>query len=193
MVEESIAYLQKCAENTKELRPWIELLLPFYIEAPASAYYHNAFAGGLLVHIVNVMKMIEKMYIEGIKTFSLEDALLAGWLHDVGKIGRIESIENELVLVEPYYVFTNRWQRNPKVPDHVETGQYNLMAIQKATGLSVSWDIWLAITFHCGAYNDNLKWPVKGNETGLMLFLHYCDMIASRFMEQNTNARATGG
>jgi len=171
------------------LDPWVELLEPFYKEAPASSAYHLNEKGGLLRHTLNVMRVAEQFYLEGTRSFTLEDALLAAWLHDIGKIGRLEARDGRLCVTAPYYIWDERegrYKRNTDVPDHVELGQWNLMQILRLRpDLDLTWDVWLAVTYHNGAYHSNLKWPVRGNETPLMVFIHYCDMVASRFMESS--------
>lgn len=182
-------------EGTEEeavLKPWRELLDPFYRETPASTRHHLAEKGGLLKHTENVMRMVRKFYL-GFRSFSLADALLAAYLHDIGKIGRLEHGVNldpgtELVLEEPYYVWDasqGRYVRNENVPDHVELGQYNLMQCLKVNPeLPLPWDVWLAVTYHNGPYHANFRWPIRGNEPPLVVFVHFCDLVASRFLEK---------
>ena len=178
-------------EEEAVLKPWRELLDPFYSEAPASTRHHLAERGGLLKHTENVMRMVRRFYL-GFKSFTLSDALLAAYLHDIGKIGRLEHGINldtgtEIVLEEPYYVWDQekgRYRRNENVPDHVELGQYNLMQCLKANPeLPLPWEVWLAVTYHNGPYHENFRWPIRGNEPPLVVFVHYCDLVASRFLE----------
>ena len=169
------------------LRPWRVLLDPFYRRAPASSRFHLAQKGGLLKHTENVMQLVRKFYL-GFKSFSLADALLAAYLHDLGKVGRLEVWCSQLRVEDPYYVWDEskgRYRRNEKVPDHVELGQYNLMqCLRLDPELPLPWDVWLAVTYHNGPYHENFRWPIRGNEPPLVVFVHYCDLVASRFLEK---------
>ena len=78
--------------------------------APASgrAYYHNAFPGGYVAHILNIMDWAHKyyelfksqgMYVDDI---SRESVTFAAMFHDLGKIGNLD---------EDYYVTnTDEWR-----------------------------------------------------------------------------------
>ena len=165
-------------------------LLPHYRTAPASTRYHGSFPGGLCVHTAAVMALCCSYHVSDLwhHNAPLSYILVAAFLHDIGKLGFLEFAEkHDLMYVYSHYYYNPKegedgYKRNPKVPDHVETGQYNLLKLVLAVGEDsfIPIPVWEAITYHNGAYTETLKWPMKGNESGLLLFLHFCDCLASR-------------
>ena len=155
---------------------------------PASTRYHEAYPLGLLHHTVKVTRLTAQLYLSLKPTeFTLTDALCAAWLHDIGKCGLIEwdRSRERFKVVSPYYVLQDGvFKRNRSLPDHVELGQYNLMQLTRCLGLELPFHVWMAITYHNGAYNDNLQWPVRGSESLLMMLIHFCDMLASRYPDE---------
>ena len=162
-----------------------------YAEAPASTKYHGSFQGGLLMHIACVMSLVDCY--DNDLTPNRIALLVAALFHDIGKLGRLEVVNrSELKLSRAYYIpnqTTNPkappFVRDSTLPDHVELAQYNFMQLSKLIEPAIlyhhiDYPIWMAITYHNGAYGNNLTWPVKGNETSLMMHLHFYDMLASR-------------
>ena len=80
---------------------------------PASsvAHYHNAFAGGYVAHVLNVMRCAELQYnmwkIAGadVSGYTFEELMFAAMHHDLGKVG-FPGDGNEVYRVE-----TSDWHR----------------------------------------------------------------------------------
>jgi len=165
-------------------------LVQLYSEAPASTKYHGSFPGGLLVHVACVMSLVD-VYNNDMTPNKLA-LLTAAFFHDIGKLGRLTVRHSELAVQREYYKPNQTDQpnappfvRDTDLPDHVELAQYNLMQLSKLVDPAIlyhhiDYPVWMAITYHNGAYGSNLTWPVKGNETSLMMHLHFYDMLASR-------------
>jgi len=100
-------------EEHRPFRLMVKQVLPLMRDAPASGTvrYHGAWAGGLLIHTVEVMKMAltlaETLGPEFLKIEQRNDfrrsVAKAAFLHDIGKIGDGEK---------PYYIpQDNEWRK----------------------------------------------------------------------------------
>jgi len=151
-----------------------QLSKEFYL-APASANYHGNFVSGLFCHSVLVCR---KALIFGKQTFpnlNPDHVVNVALLHDIGKLGIIDNLGN---IIEPYYKVTDEgFKLNWDLPSHVMLSLFNVHALK----IDLTYDEYMAIAGHNGAYEKaNIK-NFSGQETELMLCIHWADMFVSRF------------
>ena len=175
------------------------------VVAPASgkAHFHNAYPGGYLDHVHNVIagvfqltKTMKAMNV--VIDFTMEEAIFAAMFHDLGKVGDLE---------EPYYVpQTSDWHRenrgelyryNPdlpfmKVPDRA-------LQLLNHFEIAVTPKEWKAILISDGLYSEGNKpyfisyqYPPQPFQTNLHYVLHFADHI-STIGERDQHRLATGG
>jgi hypothetical protein len=160
--------------------------------APASmkTTYHNAFPGGYVLHVLNVIKAVGLVAdvwkkINGVDhDFTQEEMYFSAICHDLGKIGTDEH---------DYYVpVTEQWMikkgqmyaMNPEI-QFMKVAERSLMLLQKK-GIPVSEKEYLAIKLHDGLYEDaNKPYFISYSEeyalkTNLPYILHQADLIASK-------------
>lgn len=159
--------------------------------APASGKksYHNCFAGGYVMHVLNVVKA-STIILDAWETmggdidFSKEELLFAAINHDLGKIG------DE---VEDYYVpCQEEWMKkkgqvyvnNPKL-QYMKVADRSLMILANR-GISMSDKEYLGIKLHDGLYEDSNKaYFMSYSEdyqlkTLLPYILHQADLLSSK-------------
>lgn len=164
--------------------------------APASSkiHYHNAFPGGYLCHINNVIFNclgIKKLYeCQGVVCdFEVEELIFAAIHHDLYKLGDEDH---------EFYVFeTNDWQTknrgsvykvNPKI--RYMDGVDQTMMILQRYGIKYSWKEFLGMKLADGMYSeDNVKYlktveESKSMRTLLPAILHSAD-YTSMNVERN--------
>jgi hypothetical protein len=143
--------------------------------APASSRedFHNCFAGGLLLHSLNVVKNLKKISASLVGS-EYDDQTLAfvGLFHDLGKAGDG---------VEPYYVYNENeygrkrgflYEINKKCQIH-STEDRTLFIFQRF-GVSLNSDEYLALKLSDGQYVEaNKIYGMK--ESKLALLLHWAD------------------
>jgi hypothetical protein len=148
-----------------------------FLEYPASTKHHCAFDGGLLVHTVNVTMNALVLNEAFSSPFGKWEVVVAGAMHDVGKIGALLS--NGKVI--PRYVKTgpDKWASNLKCPA-TEMQLYSLLITRRFVKLPIH--IEEAISFHDGLYYPaNVGRAHK--EGALELILHYADYWACHCQE----------
>ena len=164
---------------------WLDLNLNFFFndnlmsvfeKAPASTKWHGSYKGGLLDHTFAVVKNTINLY----PSFASADmtvysAIEAALWHDVGKAGLLDYNGD---LIEPYYI--------PSEDGFVYNDELNFshqelscIAYVGISSNSIDIEVLKAIRYHNMLYTDS-KTNI-GNETPLMLIVHFADMIASRF------------
>jgi len=179
--------------------PRLKKLKHFYTEteyatrlvtAPASgkAHYHNAYIGGYIDHVNNVIYnslAIKKLYeIQGVVfDFELEELIFAAMHHDLYKLG---SKEFEFYIQE-----TSEWHTknqgsifkvNPKIP-YTDGTDMTLFILQE-NGITYSHTEMLAIKLSDGLYNaDNEKYlktfdADKSLRTMLPIIIHSADFLS---------------
>ena len=162
--------------------------------APASSKlsFHNAFIGGYVLHVLNVIKAVgmvsdtwKKMGIE--IDFTSEEMYFSAICHDLGKIGSetedyyIEA--TELWMIKKGQMFTN----NPNL-QFMKVSERSLMTLQ-SRGIKMSEKEYLSIKLHDGLYEESNKaYFVTFSEeyalkTKLPFILHQADLIASKLEE----------
>lgn len=159
-----------------------------YCPASYKEYYHSAYPGGYLVHVLNVINysiLLDKMWTDGgaIRNYTDEELVFVAMNHDLGKIGDAE---------EPYYIEHNeRWRKergeiymiNPKIrymsaPDRSLwlLNQYGLILTQTET---------IAILLHDGMYDEANKDYLQGYseykqlDDNLPIIIHHADMMST--------------
>ena len=163
--------------------------------APASmkTNYHNAFVGGYVLHVLNVVKAVgmvadswKKMGVA--LDFTQEEMYLSAICHDLGKIGTEE---------EDYYLpCEEQWMlkkgqvfvMNPRL-QYMKVAERSLMNLQRR-GIELSEKEYLSIKLHDGLYEDSNKaYLVSFSEdyalkTYLPHILHQADMMAAKSEEK---------
>ena len=167
------------------------------VTAPASGknYFHNAFPGGYLDHILRVTEtalsvagLYKKM--GGEITFTKQELIFAALHHDLGKLGTEDG---------PYYVDQDSdWHRKRgelyKQNEHIQyfkAPERGLMMLQKY-GIAITENEWLAIKLSDGIYDDGNKsyminFAPYAMKTNLPYIIHWADHMASRV--ENDNSR----
>ena len=160
--------------------------------APASGrlQFHNAYEGGYLDHVLNVlqwgkmqMKLYEKM--GGWVDFTYEELVFAILNHDLNKLGTLDT---------PHYVpQDSEWHRNKRLEVYKpsEEGQYwakmDLVFFRlQEYGIAMTENEFLAIRLSHGMFDESNKdylkqynwghWPMQNN---LYKIVHIADYMAS--------------
>lgn len=164
--------------------------------APASgkATFHNAFPGGYIDHVLNVielsMRNTKSLIDMGFKVdYTREELVFSAMHHDLGKLG------DE---TEPYYIpETSQWHRenqgslfkhNPKL-QYMSVTDRTLYLLQ-VYGIPVSSKEWISIKLSDGMYDDaNKKYLISYSQdhhidTELFRIIHWADHMAT-VLEKN--------
>jgi len=159
-------------------------LLESFKEGYASTRWHGNFPGGLWHHSILVtLKAITFVPIfHNICTLDISDVVTAAILHDIGKLG---LLDNSGRIIKPHYVAVkgdpDKITYNKSIMlSHAELSAHNYSIL---SGDKFSFDVHNAIFFHDGAYVDGFKRAVQGNETPLMLAIHWADMFVARILK----------
>jgi len=167
--------------------------------APASTkkQFHNAFVGGYVLHVLNVVKASEMVYnvwesMGADLDFTKEEMYFSAINHDLGKIGT-ES--------DDYYVNCNEdWMikkgqvyvLNPKI-QYMKVSERSLMTLMMR-GIYVSDKEYMAIKLHDGLYEDSNKPYLMSYSEGYELktilphILHQADMLSAKIEGQTKKA-----
>ena len=166
--------------------------------APASGrtYYHNAFPGGYLDHVVRVTETALQLCsvykkIGGDVDFTKEEVVFAALHHDLGKLGNPTE--------GPHYVDQDSdWHRKRgSMYKHNENIQYMkvpdraLYLLQKY-GIEITQKEWLGIKLSDGLYDEGTKeyfinFVPYGMKTNLPRIIHWADHMSSQ--SENDNSR----
>ena len=179
----------------------LEKLLHMYSEeelgmeltvAPASGklYFHSAYIGGYLDHVMNVCKnaigqMTQFKNNGGTIDFEVEELLFAALHHDLGKLGDG---------VHPYYIpQESEWHRKNQVSIFTQNGELHYMDVtHRAIWLLQKYDIpftqkeMLGIMLADGLYNEaSKKYFISYTEefslkTELPYLIHWADHMSCR-------------
>lgn len=164
--------------------------------APASTKisYHNAFPGGYVLHVLNVVKAVglvadvwKKMNGRDLD-FSQEEMYFSAVCHDLGKIGTAEE-DNYIPCEEQWMLKKGQaYMMNPKI-QYMKVAERSLMILQSFS-IPVSEKEYLAIKLHDGLYEEsNKSYYISYSEeyalkTMLPYILHQADLIASKAEEK---------
>lgn len=169
--------------------------------APASGkeHFHNAYPGGYIDHIMNVLKnakLVKRLYQHGggRADFTDEELSFAAIHHDLGKLG----FPNQ-----PYYIENeSEWHRknqgliykfNPDL-QYMEVTDRALFILQKY-GIVCTWRETLAIKLSDGLYEEaNGKYlktfdPNFQLKTNLPYIIHWADHMSCRQEHDNINKK----
>jgi hypothetical protein len=173
------------------LKKMYELLHDELITAPASGktYFHNAFPGGYLDHILRVTETALKvaaLYKEtgGEINFTKEELIFAALHHDLGKLGHPDE--------GPYYVDQDSdWHRKRgelyRQNDNLQyfkAPERGLFLLQKFN-IPVTQNEWLGIKLSDGIYDEGNKsyyinFAPYSMKTNLPYIIHWADHLSSR-------------
>lgn len=161
---------------------------------PASGveYYHNAFAGGYVDHVLRVAKCAETLYGTwkdmgaDMSGYTLQELLFAAYHHDLGKSGFPgEGNEN-------YLPNDSEWHRknqgkvythNPKLPFSL-VPDLSIYLLQYYN-VPMTWNEFLGIRIHDGMYDDaNKAYFLSRSKdaklrTNMQVILHHADHMAA--------------
>ena len=161
--------------------------------APASgrAWYHNAFPGGYVAHVLNIIQWslsyyelfkAQGMYVDDI---SKESVVFAAMFHDLGKIGNMEDDyyspnkdEWRAKKLQEYY------NHNPAI--HYMTVTDRAIWILNQFGIKMTINEVLGIKLADGMYDDgNIQYlksyaPEKKLKSNMPLIIHQADMATTR-------------
>lgn len=159
---------------------------------PASSkeHHHNAFPGGYVLHVMNVIaasfKVVEAWKSMGAEIdFTIEELVFAAINHDLGKIG---DEDNEMYIPQD-----SDWHRknqgamykmNP-LPEFMLVPDRSLFLLQQR-GIRVSLKEWFGIKLHDGLYDESNKpYYVSYDKnsrlrTNLPYILHQADSLAAK-------------
>lgn len=177
-----------------ELNQMYDALEERMMMMPASGteYYHNAFAGGYVDHVLRVMDCAETLYevwkAKGadVSGFTVEELQFAAMHHDLGKAGFPEDGK------EVYLPNDSEWHRknqgkiykhNPNIPFTL-VPDLSIWTLQHF-GVTMTWNEFQAIRIHDGMYDEaNKAYFVSRSadaklKTNLPLILHHADHMAS--------------
>ena len=180
----------------KEKLMWLyEKLSDRIATAPASMkkQYHNAYPGGYVAHVLNVIKAAEKVYkvweeMGADFNFTISELRFAALNHDLGKIG---------TKTDEYYIpCQEEWMRkkgqeyvmNPNI-QYMKVAERSLMILQQSQ-ISVTENEYLAIKLHDGLYEDaNKAYYISYSEdmqlkTTLPYILHQADLMCAKIEGQ---------
>lgn len=180
----------------KEKLMWLyEKLSDRIATAPASMkkQYHNAYPGGYVAHVLNVIKAAEKVYkvweeMGAEFNFTIAELRFAALNHDLGKIG---------TKTDEYYIpCQEEWMRkkgqeyvmNPNI-QYMKVAERSLMILQQSQ-ISVTENEYLAIKLHDGLYEDaNKAYYISYSEdmqlkTTLPYILHQADLMCAKIEGQ---------
>lgn len=148
-----------------------------FFDAPCSSKYHLAKPGGLAEHSLNVFRasldLSKTLYADKITFDFINSIIICSLLHDLGKAGQFGK-PAYLINLESAQYETNK--ELLYIPHEVRS-----VAIASRF-IELTEEEQFAILYHNGMYGE-LK-AFKGNETPLLLILHFADMWAARVIEK---------
>ena len=156
-----------------------ESIFMSFLNSPASSIYHGNFVQGLFCHSIKVTEralQIREHF--NVDTIDLVDICL---LHDIGKIGKIKDNEVDDAFYKYRYDDEGNIKiyKNKNLPDHTILGLYNIHQLK----INLSYDQYMAIAAHNGAYVEDFQRNFTGRETELMMVLHQADLYVSRIVK----------
>jgi len=185
--------------NTHISSPRKEQLLDFYqsyeerfvlMPAAHKREHHNAFPGGYIAHVLNVVDAalkIDQVWRDmGVKdTYTTEELVFSALNHDLGKFG---DFNHESAIPQ-----TDEWRRNKLGEMYMFNNQLSFMTVPdrglwllSTLGISMSMNEYITIKVHDGLYDQAneayLKsyMPETRPRTSLPYIVHQADMVAAR-------------
>ena len=206
MKQYTVEELQKNYENFLEAirrvfeGERLEKLLHMYSEdelgenlmiSPASGNknYHNAYDGGYIDHVMNVVKnslLVRDLYtkIGGIIDFTQEELLFAAFHHDLGKLGDVEKVH--YLPNDSEWHIKNRgefYKSNPELSFLTHTDR--TFFLLNKYGIQCTENEYFGIKLTDGMYDeDNVKYykvfnPDRYLKTNIQYILHWADHMST--------------
>jgi hypothetical protein len=163
-----------------------------FTPASSTDYFHNAFPGGYIDHVMRVVDnciIVYKSYVTmgfDMSKISKETLLFSAMHHDLGKLG---SVDEDL-----YILNDSDWHVKNQGKIYKTNPNINFMDLNTRTfyllnyfGIKCSEDEWLGIKLTDGLYDeDNKKYLITYNKnnvykTDMPHILHHADLCAARF------------
>lgn len=176
-------------QGAQELLDW--LLKTDFFTAPASSRYHCACEGGLLLHSLNVYRVLRERYFDENKD-SEESFALCALLHDLCK-AQFYKVSTRNVKNEA----TGQWEKVPyySVDDVFPYGhgEKSVFLIERFVRLKTSEA--MAIRWHMGGFDDaarggSFSISLAYEKYPLAVKLHLADLEATYLREKNTSSVA---
>lgn len=177
-------------------RPGMEGLIEWmeyhgFFDAPCSSKYHLAKPGGLAEHSLNVCRiacsLVEAFFVKEGKPFSqsfLDSVVICALLHDLGKAGQFGKPNYCSIPVHddvaPFDGFIGHFEYTTNKSLLYVPHEIRSVAIASQF-IELTEEEQFAILYHNGLYGE-LK-GFKGNETPLLMILHFADLWAARVVE----------
>lgn len=164
--------------------------------APASSveYYHNAFVGGYIDHVLRVIDFSLKLYEfyeqtnQNLSGFTKSNLVFVAMNHDLGKLGFIGEGRDKYIPNDSEWHRKNMgkiYKTNDNIPFTL-VPDLSLYTLQKFN-VVVSWEEYLGIKIHDGLYEDgNKPYFIARSEsaalrTNLQYIIHMADLMASKY------------
>jgi hypothetical protein len=164
--------------------------------APASSieYYHNAFVGGYIDHVLRVIDFSLKMYDfyeqtnQDLSGFTKSNLVFVAMNHDLGKLGFVGEGREKYIPNDSDWHRKNMgkiYKTNDNIPFNL-VPDLSLYTLQKFN-VSVSWEEYLGIKIHDGLYEEgNKAYFIARSEsaslrTNLQYIIHMADLMASKY------------
>lgn len=173
--------------GSEELLKWISGT--DFFTAPASTKFHCACEGGLVMHSLNVYKVLVDRYFDD-KTDSLESFTICALLHDLCKAQfykiSTKNVKNEI---------TGVWEKQPfyQVEDAFPYGhgEKSVFLIERFMRLKTSEA--MAIRWHMGGFDESAKSggfaiSLAFDKFPLAVKMHIADLEATYLKEKRTSA-----
>ena len=173
-------------EGAAELLTWLEGT--DFFEAPASTRFHGACAQGLVMHSLNVYKVLRSKFCR--EEENLESVVIAALLHDVCKANYYTMSTRNVKNKD-----TGRWEEVPcySITDELPYGhgEKSVWLIERHMRLTV--EEAMAIRWHMGGVDDAARGGCKAISEAydaypLAVKLHMADLAATYLLEKGTSS-----
>ena len=173
-------------EGAAELLTWLEGT--DFFEAPASTRFHGACAQGLVMHSLNVYKVLRSKFCRDEE--NLESVVIAALLHDVCKANYYTMSTRNVKNKD-----TGRWEEVPfySITDELPYGhgEKSVWLLDRHMRLTV--EEAMAIRWHMGGFDDAARGGCKAISEAydaypLAVKLHMADLAATYLLEKGTSS-----
>lgn len=173
-------------QGAQELLSWLETT--DFFTAPASTRFHGACAEGLVMHSINVYKVMSQQYLE--ENDNLESFTIVSLLHDLCKANYYKAgfrnVKDDV---------TGKWDKVPSfsVADAFPFGhgEKSVYLIERFIRLKPSEAI--AIRWHMGGFDDAVRGGCYAiseayDQYPIAVKLHLSDLTATYLLEKGTSS-----
>lgn len=164
-----------------------------WLTAPCSTRFHNAFAGGLILHSLKVLELMFEHHHLLHKARCPIDPVqltLVGLFHDIGKVGAPGEAYYEGNVGKKGKVLKTAYKVNHKTLSAIPVPMRSVILASKFIDLSE--DESHAIFYHDGLYSYSYR-DTQSYERPLTLFLHMMDNWSAKFCEPEETEDDTQG